>query len=358
MSIKKKIQNYIDTAKSMSENILVIVLGNVKGITHDYTDFTNGTSVASEFYSLDQFNLIVNSLQKNNIETLCYFDEMDFISDFLNNRIRNNYPKKFIVLNFAQKGIVQGRKSLIPVFCEMNGLMHTNSNGFASSFAREKYYWGLSLKPFVSTPESWLYGKNGWIAGCPNEGLKVIAKLPNQASSIGLDSDSSVFNYTHKKDGYIEEMLRQYDEPILIQEFISGREAEVPVFYNGKDCFSLPPAGITIDGEDNLGNRFLNYKRRGNQGFGRYNLELHDANLATQLRCASEKISQIMDLQGISRIDYRIAYNGNYYVTDINCNPHLTATSCIAKSLGYIGFEQYDHLILALIGLTLSRHPN
>ena len=358
MVIKDKIQNYIDIAKKFSDRYLVIVLGNVKGITTNYADFNNGTSVESEYYSLNQFNLIVNNLQKNNIETICYYDEMDFIYDFLNRRIRNNYTKKFIVLNFAQKGIVQGRKSLIPVFCEMNGILHTNSNGFASSFAREKFYWNLCLKSIVPTPDSWLYNKHGWVLNCPPKGLKVIAKLPNQASSIGLDSDESIFAYSEDQDAYIKELSIRYNDSVIVQEFIYGKEAEVPVFYNGQDCFALPPAGILIDDEENLGNRFLNYQMRGNQGFKRYNLEQKNPALSNLLKSNTVKIAKFMDLQGICRIDYRINENGQPYVTDINCNPHLTATSCIAKSMGYLGFDNYEDTILALIGITISRHPN
>ena len=189
-------------------------------------------------------------LQNNGLETLCYFDEMDFILDILARRIRNNYPKKFIVLNFAQKGIVQGRKSLIPVFCEMNKIMHTNSNGFVSSFAREKFYWNLCLKHHFDTPESWLYDNGEWRLGKPNIGEKVILKLSNQASSIGLDSESSIFNYALEKDEVIDRLSKIYNEPVLVQKFISGQEVEVPIVYNGNKCFALPPAGIMIEQDE------------------------------------------------------------------------------------------------------------
>lgn len=358
-STREKVQRYIDIAKRNAQDYVVIVLGNVKNLTGNFKDFEKGTTVISEYYSLNQFNMIVDSLRNNGIETVSYFDEMDFIHDFSVGIIRNNYPKKFIVLNFAQKGIVQGRKSLIPVFCEMNDIIHTNSNGFASSFAREKYYWGLCLKNYFTTPECWVYdNKIGWLQGSPNVGVKVIAKLTNQASSIGLDSTDSVFEYSNNKDKYISNLSKKYCEPVMVQEFICGQEAEVPIFYDGNDCFALPPAGIIIDGTDKLYDKFLDYDKRGNQGFSRFDFSAKYPNTSEYIQSNAVNIAKFMDLQGICRIDYRIDESGKCFVTDINCNPHLTATSCICKSLGYLGFKDYDATVLALIGLTINRHPN
>lgn len=140
------LQDLIDYAHKNINNYLVIIVGNVVGITPHENDFHADTSITDEYYTLSQFNRISSCLQKIGFDTLCYFDEMDFIHDVLTHRIRNNYPQKFIVLNFAQKGLVRGRKSLVPAFCEMNNILHTNSNAFACSFAREKYYWGLCLR--------------------------------------------------------------------------------------------------------------------------------------------------------------------------------------------------------------------
>lgn len=355
---KEKIKNYINMIKSHADNYLIIVLGNVKNVTSDFTDYKNGTSVISDYYSLMQFNSIVDCLVRNNFEVLSYFDEMDFIYDYLDKKIRNNYPKKFIVLNFSQKGTVQGRKSLIPVFCEMNNIIHTNSNGFASSFAREKYYWNLCLNHFYTTPESWAYGKSGWLNNSPTEGTKVIVKLPNQSSSIGLDSSASAFVYDRSKENLIQEISSRYNETMLVQKFISGMEAEVPILNDGQDCFALPPAGIMMDDSENLNDKFLDYDCRSNQKYARYDLTSKHPELATAIKNTAVSIAKFLDLQGICRIDFRIDKSDNAYVTDINCSPHLTQSSCIYKSMSYLGFSDYESTILALLGLTISRQTN
>lgn len=357
-NIKEKVENYINSIKANANDYLIIVLGNVKNVTKDFNDFKNGTSVVSDYYSLTQFNSITDCLLRNNLEVLPYFDEMDFIYDFLNKKVRNNYPKKFIVLNFSQKGTVQGRKSLIPVFCEMNDILHTNSNGFASSFAREKYYWNLCLKHFYDTPDSWAYDKSGWLNGSPDDGTKIIVKLPNQSSSIGLESSSSSFVYDKSKEDKVREIALRYGEAMLVQKFIAGMECEVPVFNDGKECFALPPAGIMLDNNENLDDKFLDYDIRGNQKYTRYNLMSKYPNIADKVKEIAVSISKFLDLQGICRIDFRIDKYCTPFVTDINCSPHLTQASCISKSMGYLGFTDYASTILALLGVTISRQTN
>lgn len=355
------LQKYIDLAYKNRENYLVIIVGNVVGITRQYEDFSKGTSITDEYYTLSQFNRISSCLQQIGFNTLCYFDEMDFIYDVLSCRIRNNYPQKFLVLNFAQKGLVRGRKSLVPVFCEMNNIIHTNSNGFVCSFAREKYYWGLCLKDFHLVPNGWLFDNatNSWVAGKPSEGTKVIAKLCNQSSSIGLETQESVFVYSSSDDNNkIKATAKKYNQPVLIQECISGKEVEVPVFSDGKDAFCLPPSGIKIENDLKLNDRILTNDIRCRGGFTLFNFDEQYHELSLKLMKETVEIVKLFDLHGLCRIDYRIDASDKAYVIDINCNPHLTETSSVHKGFKYLGFIEYCDTLLAILGQTIKRHEN
>ena len=351
------LQQYIDLAYENMEKYLVVIVGNVTGITQKYDDYTAGSSITDEYYTLSQYNRISSSLQKLGFSTLCYFDEMDFIYDILTYRIRNNYPQKFIVLNFAQKGLVRGRKSLIPVFCDMNNIIHTNSNGFACSFAREKYYWGLCLQNFYNIPNGWLYDNltNSWVAGKPVEGTKVIAKLCNQSSSIGLESQESVFVYKNTSDKKIKSIANSYHQPVLVQECISGKEVEVPVFFDGETAICLPPSGIKIMNDCNLNDQILTSDIRCHGGFMLFNFDRHCPEVSLDIRSQTAKIVKLFNLQGICRIDYRINAMDEAYVMDINCNPHLTETSSVHNGFRYLGFKEYSETLLALLGHTIKR---
>ena len=352
------IQKYIDLSKEVANKIIVVVVGNAREITQIKDDFGSGTSVVSEYYALHKFNQIVETLKENGFETLSYYDEMDFIQDYVTQRIRNNYYKPFIVLNFAQKGIVRGRKSLIPLFCEMNGIVHTNSDPFVCSLVREKYIWYKLLQDACPICPTWIFDpKLGWLFDQPCDNEKVIAKLENQCSSMGV-SDENVFFYSQEKDGFLKNLSKQYNSRIIVQKFIDGYEVEFPFCFDGEQAFCLKPQGILMNESEYLGNGILNYEVRKNHKYNFYNYDEFDPELAEEISACIVQTAKILDIQGIGRIDCRITSEKKFYITDINSNPHLIEIASPAEALRQSGFKSYADLINLLIGITITRHPN
>ena len=355
---KKTIENYIQLSKKNIENLLIVVVGNAREITKDFTDYESGTSVVSEYYALERFRNIIDTLRAEGFEVIPYYDEMDFIHDYLTHRLRNNYYKKMIVFNFAQKGIVHGRKSLVPLFCEMNNIMHSNSDPFVTSFTREKYFWYKLLKGIVPVCNTWIYDSTlKWFDGQPNQGEYVIAKLENQCSSMGMDKNS-VFVYEPSRDDMLQKLSNTYKSRIIIQKFIEGYEVEVPFFCDNDSFQCLKPQGIMINGNDNLGNHFLDYTARGNHLFSFYNFDDKFPQITPAILSTTERIARIINIQGMGRIDFRLNNNFDFYVTDINSNPHLIEVASPSEALRQMGLGKYSDLLHLIIGVTLNRHPN
>lgn len=352
------IKNYISLSKKNVSKIIIIIVGNAREITKITDDFNNGTSIASEYYALHKFNQIVEVLNNEGFETLSYFDEMDFIHDYLTQRIRNNYYKPFVVLNFAQKGVVRGRKSLIPLFCEMNNIIHTNSDPLVCSLVREKFIWYKLLQGICPICSTWIYDSaQGWIYGTPEHGEKVIAKLENQCSSLGLSAEN-VFNYTQNSDNFLFDLSRQYKSRVIIQKFVSGYEVEFPFCYDGNSAFCLRPQGIEMNNKNYLGNIILDYDIRKNHKYHFYNFDEFNPDLSKKIATNIEKVAKILNIQGIGRIDCRITKKNEYYITDVNSNPQLIEIASPAEALRQSGFKEYSELFHLLIGVTLTRHPN
>ena len=356
--LKNKIEKYIQLSKSFSDNVVIIIVGNAKEITQVEADYNDGTSIISEYYALHKFNQIVETLKMQGFETISYYDEMDFIHDYLTKRIRNNYYKPFIVLNFAQKGLVHGRKSLIPIFCEMNSIVHTNSDPLVCSLVREKYIWYKLLEKVSHICQTWLFDMDiGWLTEPPTTGEKVIAKLENQCSSMGLDSNN-VFEYSVESDLFLKQLACKYSSRIVVQKFIEGYEVEFPFCYDGKEAFCLRPQGIMMNNNKYIGDKIIEYETRKNHIYKFYNFDEFDPELSNKISLAVEKIARVMNMQGLGRIDCRINSEKEFYFTDINSNPHLIEIASPAESLRQIGFKNYSDLLHLLIGVTISRHPN
>ena len=336
------------------EKLLIILVMNVKGVTNNFNDYVQ-SSVISEYYSYSQYEEIYNTIKINDYSVKCYFDENDFISDYESGIIRNNYPQKMLVINSAQKGIGPGRKSLIPAFCQLHNILCASSDPYTVSFARNKFHWYCFLKEmgFPVCP-SWYYSKrDGWISKkCPPIGETVIVKVNSESSSIGL-THSNIVEYNSTTDALITEISQKFSQDVIVEKFVSGFEAEVPVLISATECCSLFPAGISVENDKCLGNKILDYDIRGNHKFKHYNFYEINPELAVSLEQLTESIATAIGIKNIGRIDYRIDSMGNAYVTDVATNPHITKSMTFYYEYQELGLT-YADVLDTLIGLTLS----
>lgn len=353
--VVRVIDKYKNLAKESVDNYLIVMVCNVKGKTESDTDYID-TPIDSEYYSMKQFEEISNAITTIGFSLKTYFDEGDFIRDYSNGLLKDNYPKKIIVLNSAQKGVAEGRKSLVPAFCELNNLLHTNSSAYISSFSRDKYHWYSLLENCgYNVAKSWLYDQNsGWLFGkSPTAGKKVICKLNSECSSIGLENEN-IFAYSKEQDTYIKDMSRKFNQRVIVQEFIEGREIEVPVIVTKKKGFSMLPVGIKIGTNKILGKQILNYDVRGNNKFSFYDFSLEEQDLSKQICRQTEEIAYNLGIFGLGRIDFRINSKNECFVTDISTNPHITKSMSYYFAYKKLGYE-YEDVLATLLGLSMTR---
>ncbi len=353
MELKEKINFYINIAQSNVSNYLIIMICNVKNITKSYKDYKRD-SIISEYYSYNQYEEILTSLRKIGFEVICYFDENSFIIDYLSGKL-NHKSKKNLVLNSAQTGTGAGRKSLIPAFCELNNILHTNSDSFISSYTRQKYHWYCYLKEGgFPVAQSWLYCWNyGWYHQQPPEGEKLLLKLNREASSIGL-SENNIIIYNSDALTLIDDLSRSYSQPVIIQKFIPGYEVEVPCLVSDQTSISFDPTGIKVGSNRNLGDTILNYNIRGEHLFSFYNFSESNEQLSEKIKIMTESIAIKLSLFGLARIDYRISENNSFFITDISSNPHITKSMTfyyLYKKLGY----SYEDVLLTLLGISIEK---
>ena len=350
----KFIQQYITMAHNNKDKILIILVMNVKGITSNFKDYVQ-SSVISEYYSYSQYEEIFNTLNLNGYSVKCYFDENDFISDYERGIIRNNYPRKMLVINSAQKGIGPGRKSLIPAFCQLHNILCASSDPYTVSFARNKFHWYCFLKEMgFPVCSSWYFSKReGWIEeNRPPIGTKVILKVNSESSSIGLTS-SNIVEYNITQDIFIKELSQKYNQDIIVEKFISGFETEVPVLISARECCSLFPVGISVENKMCLGDKILDYNIRGNHKFKHYNFYEVNPKIATKIETLTENVATAIGIKNMGRIDYRIDSTDNVYITDIATNPHITKSMTFYYEYQEFGLT-YINVLDTLIGLALS----
>ena len=139
-----------------------------------------------------------------------------------------------------------------------------------------------------------------------------------------------------------------FDEKILVEEFICGREVEVAVLGN-----SNPVASIC--GEIDSGADFYDYDSK-------YITDTSTAyiparipeDVAEQVREAAVKVYSVVGCQGLSRVDFFVTFEGNRVVfNEINTLPGFTSISMYPKLFAASGIP-YGELIDQLLQLALE----
>lgn len=350
----KAVNQMAAKAEAVKDDSLIILMANVKEQTKPRSDYRQ-TSAISEFYSMNQYNDIFEALTWSGYRVKSYFDEIKFISDYSLDLSANVDLSNIVVINSAQQGIHPGRKSLIPAFCDLMGIVHTGSDAYVVSFAREKIHWG-SFGKHVGLPicDLWAYDKDhGWLTSAPPSGEEVIVKLSGESSSIGLNRDC-IFSYSVEKDHFLSNHSRIYDKRLLVSSFIKGYEVEVPLIRTPDYSFAFSPTGVSVDGKRFLDDVILDYQIRGDHKFSYYCFEEEiSSKVAQEMQRIAVEAAKVFNIKGLGRIDFRVQKDGSLFITDISTNPHLTKKMTFDHVFLEAGYE-YADVFKCLIGTALS----
>ena len=342
---KKEIKKMCEISRHLSKYCKIAFITSNKDKTHNTSDYSS-FSVKSEFYSNDVHSKIVNAFKNIGFSVIEFFNEEDFIQYAL--KITKKQRECLIVINSAQKGTHIGRKSLIPAFCELYSIKYVGSNPYVVSLCRDKYKCGNILNQNgIPTPDAWLYNKNGWINGCPNDiPYKLILKPNYESSSIGVDN-KCIDYYGQTFDQKVKEYSLLFNQDIIVEEFVAGYEVEIPIICT-QDPLVFFPVGIEKNGEKCLGEQILDYKTRSENNYDFYDFSAYRPVLAQKLVDIAKKTVKLLDISGFGRIDFRIKENGDYFVTDISTNPHYTEQSSFFVPFKNLDMS-YEDMINSLI---------
>ena len=140
----------------------------------------------------------------------------------------------------------------------------------------------------------------------------------------------------------------KFDEKILVEEFIHGREVEVAVMGNASPVAS-------VCGEIDSGAEFYDYDAKYVTDTSvAYIPARISEDVAEFVRDQAVKVYSAIGCQGLSRVDFFVTYEGERVVfNEINTLPGFTSISMFPKLFGASGIP-YDQLIDELLKLALE----
>ncbi|MBW7886743.1 MAG: ATP-grasp domain-containing protein [Bacteroidetes bacterium] len=171
----------------------------------------------------------------------------------------------------------------------------------------------------------------------------LIIKPALEDASSGVDKDSVVYNY-EELTARLEKIFKEFHPPILVEEYIEGRELHVSILGNNPPRI-LPPIEFDFTALPKDFPNIITYDAKWNplkEEFHRVHavcpaeLTKTEMKKVEQVSLAAYKILQCRDY---ARLDLRLGKDQNVYVLEVNPNPDLTEGVSFMESAEHAGLS-------------------
>lgn len=233
-----------------------------------------------------------------------------------------------------------GENGKLQATLDIHGLPYTGSGSFGSAIAMDK---AVSKQLFIdnglATPAMRVF-EHGDIIDAASLPYPCMVKPCNGGSSIGTTKVEDAAQLEAAV-----ELAFSYDDIILIEDFIRGREFAVGVLNDR----ALPPIEICPKGD------FFDYEHKYQSGAS---LEICPARIdgATTQRMQAMALAafHVLRLEVYARMDFLLTEEGGLYILEANTLPGLTPASLLPKEAAAAGIA-YPQLCNSIIEYSLAK---
>ncbi len=267
-----------------------------------------------------------------------------------------------LIFNLAESYAGDDSKDLhIPAFMDLVGLKYTGSGPHGLLLAQDK---SLAKKIVgfhgLQTPFS-AVSHRGRVDYAHDVKFPLIVKPVSEDGSIGINIDSVVHSVKELMER-IHELHEELDVPILIEEYIEGREIYAAILGNHPpealplvelDLSKLPADTPRIAGREVKFDRDSEAYRLTKSALAK---DL-DEETVEKLQEAAKTTYRALKLRDYGRIDMRLSNDGTIYVIEANPNPWLSSQAEFAMAAR--GSERtYTEMIKEIVEVAVARYKD
>ena len=196
---------------------------------------------------------------------------------------------------------------------------YTGPGVLASQIAMDKVKTKMVLEmKHVPTAQWGLANRDTSASPLP---LPVVVKPPCDGSSVGIGKVSSADQWPTALAAAFAAMKADDQSPVLVEEFIPGREFTVAVV----DGEAWPVIEIVAKGG------WYGYEEKYNSNETKYPF-LEDGELAAKMKKIAVDAYKAVGCRGVTRVDFRVSPLGRCYVLELNTSPGFTSHSLVPKA--------------------------
>ena len=247
-----------------------------------------------------------------------------------------NFDRVFIALHgrFGEDGSLQGA-------LEQLGIPYTGSGVMASSIAMDKIFTKkIWLSHGLITPKYAVLTPETELRLVPDDlGLPLIVKPPHEGSTIGI---TKVNGYSEMNEAYT--LAAQFDDEVLAEEFITGRELTVTILGTGAQARALPIIEIVApQGNYDYQNKYFTDDTK-------YLCPAPlDIALTAEIQDMAVEAYRALNCEGWARVDVLLrASDSKPFLIEINTSPGMTGHSLVPMAARATGMS-YEDLCLEIL---------
>lgn len=235
-----------------------------------------------------------------------------------------------------------GEDGTLQQMLEDGGIAYTGSGPEASARAFDKIAAKQTFQAAsISTPAYEVFDRTDTdVHRLAPLGFPLVVKPARQGSSVGIS--------IVQEEAQLEEACQiawHYDEHLLVEQFIRGRELTVGIF----DGRALPVVEIRPKHE------FFTYEAKYTKGQTDYLVPAPlDKNVEFQAKALALRAHDCLGCRDFSRVDLMLSERGELFVLEVNTIPGFTETSLVPKAARAAGIGFTD-LCARLVQMALAR---
>lgn len=220
-------------------------------------------------------------------------------------------------------------------YFELLGIPCTGCDHFTGALTFNKQRTKDFLRPYgIPMVDSRLIrkGDNLDIEDISSMGFPLFIKPNKNGSSYGV---SKINSSAEIQEGV--EKSFQFDDEVIIEQFMDGIEVSNGVFRKGKEVIVLPITEIRSE------NDFFDYQAK----YENASKEITPAEISDELtakcKALTKRIYEVLNAKGMIRIDY-ILIDEEFYLLEPNSIPGMSPQSMIPQQVRAMGMELSDFL--------------
>jgi D-alanine-D-alanine ligase len=278
-------------------------------------------------------------------------------------RLREAKPD--IVFNIAEGLRGVNREAHVPAICEFLGIPYSGSDPFTLSLCLDKARTKETLAFHgIPSPSFAVVRKLEDLRTAENLSLPLFVKPLHEGSSKGITDRNLCWDRTQLVK-QTEFLLESYAQPVLVEEYLPGKEFTCAVLGNGDEATVLPIVGLNFETLPKGALPIYGFDAKFVWDRPENPLDIFQcpARITTALQASIERVTldafRVLGCRDWSRIDVRLDAAGAPNVLEVNPLPGILPdpadNSCLPKAARAAGIG-YDELIQVCLKYAAARH--